>query len=283
MTTTAEPQALPDAGRGRCCGDVQWDHKRGKGGCKVPGCGCPKYLPPKQSVPVVVEPAPASPVPGVVIDNPAELGPTEQVGGFEPAEPSGVELPAPPPLVEPGVDRLALANPSLGRRVSPAVLLKQVARERTEAELQRDQAYERVDELDAELGQVRAALRVGVDADLPEAARAVMADRDRLGEHLGARVRDLDTAQARIAQLEQHVRALTAERNDERTANAALHREIAGKAAANVLEQQVRYRCGECGRRYGLPFTDHEHGPLTPVVVTIARADRPGTQPSKEQ
>ena len=56
MTTTVEPQALPDAGRGRCCGDVQWDHKRGKGGCKVPGCGCDKYEPPKTAPAAELEP-----------------------------------------------------------------------------------------------------------------------------------------------------------------------------------------------------------------------------------
>jgi hypothetical protein len=38
-----------------------------------------------------------------------------------------------------------------------------------------------------------------------------------------------------------------------------------------VIAQHVRYLCETCGSRYGIDYTDHTHGPLTPVVVTITR------------
>jgi chromosome segregation ATPase len=46
-------------------------------------------------------------------------------------------------------------------------------------------------------------------------------------------------------------------------------------AFVTVLSRQDRYLCETCGARYGQPFTDHEHGPLTPVTVTIARQGAP--------
>lgn len=42
-----------------------------------------------------------------------------------------------------------------------------------------------------------------------------------------------------------------------------------------VIAEHVRYLCETCGSRYGQPYTDHEHGPLTPVTVTIARQGAP--------
>lgn len=42
-------------------------------------------------------------------------------------------------------------------------------------------------------------------------------------------------------------------------------------ATQGVISQLTRYLCETCGARYGQPFTDHEHGPLTPVTVTVAR------------
>jgi hypothetical protein len=44
--------------------------------------------------------------------------------------------------------------------------------------------------------------------------------------------------------------------------------------AVDVISAQVRYLCETCGARYGYSF-GHEHGPLTPVVVTIARQGAP--------
>ncbi len=36
-----------------------------------------------------------------------------------------------------------------------------------------------------------------------------------------------------------------------------------------VLDQQHRWACLRCGARYGIRYTDHPCGPLTPVTVTI--------------
>jgi hypothetical protein len=46
---------------------------------------------------------------------------------------------------------------------------------------------------------------------------------------------------------------------------------VAAAGERNVLASHQRYLCETCGARYGIAYTDHEHGPLTPVTVTIAR------------
>ena len=46
----------------------------------------------------------------------------------------------------------------------------------------------------------------------------------------------------------------------------------AGDAPADLISRLRRYLCETCGARYGINYTDHAHGPLTPVVVTITRS-----------
>jgi DNA repair exonuclease SbcCD ATPase subunit len=42
----------------------------------------------------------------------------------------------------------------------------------------------------------------------------------------------------------------------------------------NVLAEKVQHLCETCGSRYSQPHTDHEHGRLTPVLVTTTRITR---------
>lgn len=216
MTTTAEPQALPDAGPCRWCSDVQWDHKRGKGGCKVPGCGCDKYLPPKvkgPELPAAPEPTPdedlaagrtvqfatveemdaalAGAVPVGLVDpvetldverrrrrepvgEPAVTDPAAQEESLRQVAEIDAKLAEPEPAA-PEQDRVGEVIRTVGQSIAADIAaverqrdgavaaVKRLGRERTEAELQRDQAYERVDELTTELDRIRAALGIGPD------------------------------------------------------------------------------------------------------------------------
>ncbi|QLQ37964.1 hypothetical protein [Micromonospora robiginosa] len=268
MTTTAEP--LVDLGPCDWCGHPQWSHKRGKGGCKDVECGgvCDRYAPPKDRPMPAADPQPAG--------HPT-LAEVE-------AEPEPADEPDPEPEPEPVVDPAAQAEHA-----------------------------DQVAAVDEQLAQ-------------PEPADDET-DPARLAGQLGARLRDLDQAQERVAQLQRGARVLSAERNEARAELANLRREVVEReeqvarergarlaeiaqlreeldratAARQRLQEQVdtavhtglnaatqvigRYpahACLTCGARYGLPFTDHGCGPLVPVVVTIARADRPGPN-TKEQ
>ncbi|MFE7874452.1 hypothetical protein ACFUYE_29400 [Micromonospora humida] len=120
-----------DLGPCRWCGDPQWRHRRGRGGCQEVGCGCAKYgqdpaaeqaeqervltvfaeVCERQAdqaraelaeLTGVVESDPASPVPGVVDERPDGADPGVPVAGFEPAQPDDVDLPpAPEPDARP--------------------------------------------------------------------------------------------------------------------------------------------------------------------------------------
>jgi hypothetical protein len=50
---------------------------------------------------------------------------------------------------------------------------------------------------------------------------------------------------------------------------------VAVAGERDVLASHQRYLCETCGARYGIAYTDHEHGPLTPVTVTITRQGAP--------
>ncbi|MEU4590029.1 hypothetical protein [Micromonospora aurantiaca (nom. illeg.)] len=356
-------EVLPDAGPCRWCSHGQWSHKRGRAGCTHPECGgmCDRYAPPKD------QPAPASPVPGEVVDAPAEPGPVEQVGGFEPAESGDVDLPVPVPA-EPEESHVVFCRPvgfasaiEQDERdaltgvspVEPVEVVDVVKRRRRKPEplpggdpvpdpaAQAEHA-EQVAAVDEQLTQPEPE-QVG-DDELPDwggpenewwrgehqrlsaSIERLTTDRDRLAGQLGARLRDLDQAQEQVAQLQRGARVLSAERNEARTELANLRREVVEReeqiarergarsaelaqlreelarataarqrlqervdtavhtgltAVSQVIGRYTAHACLNCGARYGLPFTDHGCGPLVPVVVTIARADRPGPNTSK--
>lgn len=75
------------------------------------------------------------------------------------------------------------------------------------------------------------------------------------------------------AQAEQHARDLAAAEERIRVLEhgEAADDDLARAAAADVIDRQHRHLCEACGARYGHPYEDHEHGPLTPVTVLIIR------------
>ncbi|MBM0275129.1 hypothetical protein [Micromonospora tarensis] len=244
MTATAE---MP-VDQGPCgeCGCGQWDHRQGKKGCKDPGCGCGKYEPPKGAPPPVEQAAlvvaPDSPVPGVVVDGPAVLGPGVQVGEPLPAEPGDVALP---------VLRAAEPEPAVLRQPRAAVAarlradLERVTRERDGCEVQRDQAYERVNELTAELGREQA-------------------------EHQ-ATLREKSALNTEVLRLRAELDRVNADR--QRAQDVVDEATWGSPQASLVLWRYDADQCltEGCGSRYTVP-TEHPH-PLTPVTVLVVRRE----------
>ncbi|MCW2768511.1 MAG: hypothetical protein JWO11_4470 [Nocardioides sp.] len=74
-----------------------------------------------------------------------------------------------------------------------------------------------------------------------------------------------------------HALELAKELQTERGKNGRLATELGEmrEPGPDVIASHVRYLCETCGARYGIAFTDHEHGPLTAVTVTIARQGAP--------
>jgi hypothetical protein len=164
---------------------------------------------------------------------------------------------------------------------------KRLARERTEAEVQRDQAYERVDELTAELGWIHAALGIEPDRDPVE----VIEDRR-------VRLRDAETDLLNVRGIlspngyPRRVPAYVdlvptvapavrwvADRVDELEAHVArllAHANAVGVDPARVLWQYDADQCQTCGSRF-TRWVDHEH-PLIPVSVLVVdrRREVPG-------
>ncbi|MEV4197049.1 hypothetical protein [Micromonospora globbae] len=185
MTAAAEPAVLPDAGTCRWCPHGQWSHKRGKGGCRELDCICDRYGPPKDA-----------PVPGVIENRPDDADPAVCVGGFEPAQPGDVDLPgvADPAAQAAYVEQVAAidAQPAESdddrlpcHRCNDLVLTlssdglcdgcvaedDEAIRRRADVErltVQLEQAYERVDELETELGRIYGALHIDRDRDAAE-------------------------------------------------------------------------------------------------------------------
>ncbi|MGW3608974.1 hypothetical protein ACWD6N_03645 [Micromonospora sp. NPDC005163] len=220
---------------GRCgwCGCPQFNHRLGKKGCKDPECGCAKYEPPKgkpAAEPAVLVVDPASPVPGVVVERPdgPDLGVC--VGGFEPAQPGDVDLPVEPEQPEP-IDHPV---PCRGcHACEPEPTDDEVA-----DEIDRAEGAAEIEQLHAELSEIRAALGVDeatspmeaisavlnraghyrakrdherrradrIDAALRDAAvelEQVRADKVRLAGQLAPRLADLDQALGEVSKLRQ--------------------------------------------------------------------------------
>ncbi|WP_431976146.1 hypothetical protein [Micromonospora haikouensis] len=223
----------------------------------------------------VLEVDPDSPVPGVAGERPDDVDPGEPVAGFEPAQPGDVDLePAagPDPALAQAVavaealaaerdaarrecDRLQSRLDIIRQERRREHLAHQVAtltaerdearRERDAAVVQRDQAYERVDELDGELGQVRGALDADVDDDLVVVC-------GRLRTELG---RANARAQGAKTRLDKAIVAGT-------------------EAATRVLWRYDAEQCLDCGSRF-TTWVDHEH-PLVPVTVLVVAREVPG-------
>lgn len=133
--------------------------------------------------------------------------------------------------------------------------------ERDEAIRERDEMVARKArmqrDLDAQLAEAREQLAVtNVAAWRAEMLGAELSSARQELEQLRGVRDDLAAAEERIRVLEH---------------GEAVDDDLARTAAANVLERQHRYRCEACGARYGKPYPDHEHGPLTPVTVLIIR------------
>ncbi|QDY06136.1 hypothetical protein FJK98_02300 [Micromonospora sp. HM134] len=227
----------------------------------------------------VVESDPASPVPGVADVRPdgPDLG--VQVAGFEPARPDDVDLePLPERGVDPAADlreadaalriteaevdrlhgELRRLEVELGRARGEADRMAQsvigacqerdlARREHDGAIVQRDQAYERVEELDVELGRIRGALGVDVDVDLADAARDRVAAVMRLSAQLACRTDEVEQLRG------------------------ALTRAKGGWDVGTLWRYDAR-QCETCGFRTTVPGLRHEH-PLVPVTVLVVRRE----------
>lgn len=137
-----------------------------------------------------------------------------------------------------------------------------------------DQAQEQVAQLQRG-ARVLSAERNEARAELANLRREVVEREEQIARERGAR-------SAEIAQLrEELARATTARQRIQEQLDTAVHTGLS--AVSQVIGRYTAHACLNCGARYGLPFTDHACGPLVPVVVTIARADRPGSDTSKEQ
>jgi DNA repair exonuclease SbcCD ATPase subunit len=89
----------------------------------------------------------------------------------------------------------------------------------------------------------------------------------RENDRIRARVvveRNAELASAR-QELDQLRAQLAAAHAD--TTNAVIA--MTARAQVDALDRQHRFLCKACGARYGKPYPDHEHGPLTPVTVLI--------------
>ncbi|MFI7072080.1 hypothetical protein [Micromonospora sediminicola] len=137
-----------------------------------------------------------------------------------------------------------------------------------------DQAQEQVAQLQRG-ARVLSAERNEARTELANLRREVVEREEQIARERGAR-------SAEIAQLrEELARATTARQRTQEQLDTAVHTGLS--AVSQVIGRYTAHACLTCGARYGLPFTDHGCGPLVPVVVTIARADRPGPNTSKEQ
>lgn len=110
--------------------------------------------------------------------------------------------------------------------------------------------------------------------DERDIARADLAN-TRAAFHLAEELRLKVTAELVSARTElDAVRAArdTLDREATRLRNQLLQLlQVPGEPTGGVLDSWVRYLCETCSARYSINFPDHEHGPLTPVLVTMTR------------
>lgn len=283
-----ERVAVVDAGPCGGCGCGQWDHRQGKKGCKDPGCGCGKYEPPKgapandwplpvaeveqaEAAGLVVRPEspaadpalagaraelePAGPVPVVVADPAARAAYVEQVAADRPMPPADF-LAAHTMVGERAAAGYGWQEGYLAGHAASAAERDEARRTRDGFEVQRDQAYERVDELVAELGRTEATRqRLAQLLDKTAAALA-----DERAEHLNA-----------VGRLRAELDRVNADR--QRAQDALDEAEWTGPQASLVLWRYDADQCTTeaCGSRYTVP-TQHPH-PLTPVTVLVVRRE----------
>ncbi|AYF29279.1 hypothetical protein CSH63_17770 [Micromonospora tulbaghiae] len=245
MTAAVGPQASADADACRGCSHGQGSHKRGKGGCREVDCACGKYE----------------------VDPRAQRAERERVltAVAEVCERQAVKARGELAAMPVAADRVAeVAAHVDGHRVAEIERLAgELAEERREHQataLRLGQAYERVDELTAERNEAR--------AELANLCREVIEREEQIARERGARMAELVQLRAEV-ELDR--------------ATAAGRRVQVPAADGEVVSRYAAYLCLACSARYGKPFTDHGCGPLVPVVVTIARADRPGSDTSKEK
>ncbi|TDC35677.1 hypothetical protein E1211_15335 [Micromonospora sp. 15K316] len=153
---------MADAGPCNWCGCNQWDHRNGRKGCKTVGCGCGKY---EQPPALVVTMVPADDP--VVADPVAQAAYVEQVAAIDEQ------------LAESDDDRrpchrcsdLVLTLSSDGLCDGCVAEDAETGRLRADVErltVQLEQAYERVDELETDLGRIYGALHIDRDRDAAE-------------------------------------------------------------------------------------------------------------------
>jgi hypothetical protein len=116
--------------------------------------------------------------------------------------------------------------------------------------------------------------------------RAEIAERAQAGLLLEAELStaraELDRLRAALAEAHNQKAAVGGERDRAREQVRVL--EHAATVAGPVLTQHTRYLCETCGARYSKNYTDHEHGELTSVTVTVARgAYFPATTTNTQQ
>lgn len=305
----AEPTAVVVPGECGWCGHRQFTHKLGKRGCKELGCPCGRYEPPK-NMPVAdpaLQVDPASPVPGEVVDGPEFVRPVgfasdidqaerdELTGRAQPA-PAGVRTSstcAYPNGEDEGEHDHAMCEDAVAERAEQAAescgcprsrqlgttlaeieqmnrTTRDLAAERDEARVQRDQATG-----EAEDAQRRADRLAGELRSLEAETTAVTAQRDqavadieRLGRELIAARREAKAAVRAKERVRDELDAATRARlRLQEDLDEAILTGLT--AATNVLYRYPAWQCETCGSRYSHQ-ADHEH-PLTAVDVLIVR------------
>jgi hypothetical protein len=249
------------------CGDPKTQHKRERYGCRAPGCECGQFEADMAASAaaqgtelatggIVTGPV-RLPSHGCVIDHAEEV------------------VPFTVPVAELGLSSARLAKVEQERdEALSAFSLAEELRLKDRAELV--SAWQEIEQLRNRLDQCAEAggsdIADGPDVDLPTRIAELRRGRKEATE------RALELA-ALVARVE---RAAGIDRERDRGVDLADRvqsirdgRTEAVDAFVTVLSRQDRYLCETCGARYGQPFTDHEHGPLTPVTVTIARQGAP--------
>lgn len=265
--TATEATALVDAGPCQACGDDQFDHKRGRGGCKVPGCGCGAYERP--------EPAPRLPNPDASSSQVRNTGPALEVdpgssvpSEVPPAEPERTRAELVADLtaqsIELGTYDMAVPGDGEPTCAYPLgedqgehdhALCEDVVAERSEQETATESVY-CADERCAQADLARRRTS-------HERQMRLAAERDE------ARVR-VDALTATVARLRDDLNRATLGR--QRAQDALDEAVRAGTAAATrVLWRYDAEQCETCGSRYTVPV-QHEH-PLTPVTVLVVRRE----------